>query len=70
LPLIFAKTSSMKKVSPQASVLALQAAGINGPELDTPESKCFAGASNAALGQAILDIPVAQLETIVESNRV
>jgi len=34
-----------------ASVLAFQAAGINGPELDTPESNCFAGDSNAAFGE-------------------
>jgi len=34
-----------------ASMPSLQAAGINGTQLDTPEPDRFAGDSNAALGQ-------------------
>ena len=51
-----------------ASVFSLQAAGINVAEFDAPEPNRFAGDSNTAFGQKILDIPVAQVETIVEPN--
>jgi len=51
-----------------AMMLSFQAAGINGTELDTPEADCFAGESNAAFGQEILDIPVTQIEAIVEPD--
>ena len=51
-----------------ASVLALQSTCINGSELDTPEAEGLPGYSYAAFGQEILDIPVTQVETIVEPD--
>lgn len=52
----------------KALVLSPQSAGIHWAELDTPESNCFAGDSNAAFRQEILDIPVTQVEAIVDSD--
>ena len=48
------------------SVLSLQSAGINGPELYAPEANCFSGYSDASLGKDILDISMTQVEAILE----
>ena len=53
-----------------ASVFSLQAAGINGAELDTPEADCFSGHSDPPLSQEILDITVAEIEAIVQPGGV
>ena len=50
------------------SVLALQSTCINDSELDTPEAEGLPGYSYAAFGQEILDIPVTQIEAIVEPD--
>jgi hypothetical protein len=51
-----------------ASVLSLQAPGVNGSKFDTPESNRFTADSYASLGQEILDIPVTEIESIVEPD--
>ena len=52
------------------SVLALQSAGINRSEFYAPETDCFTADGDAALGQEIFDISVAEIETIVEPDSV
>ena len=42
-----------------ASVLAFQAACINGIELDTPETDCLSADGDASFNEEILDITVA-----------
>ena len=51
-----------------ASVFSLQAAGINGTELDAPEANCFSGYSDASLGEKIFDITMAEVESVVEPD--
>ena len=51
-------------------MLSLQTASINGPELDTPEPYRFTGDDDSAFSQEIFDIPVTQIEAIVEPNGV
>ncbi len=51
-------------------VLALlsASAGINGTELDTPEAGRFPGNNDAPLGEEVFDIPMAQIESVVEPD--
>ena len=51
-----------------ATMLTLQAAGINGSEFDTPQADCFAGYSDATFSEQIFNIPMAKIEAIVEPN--
>ena len=51
-----------------ASVLALQAAGIYGTELDTPETDLFPGDGDISFRQEIFDVSVARIEAIVQPN--
>ena len=53
-----------------ASVLAFQSACINRSELDAPEADRFSGYGNAWLGQEVFDIPMTEIESIVEPNGV
>ena len=53
-----------------APVLSLQAAGINGSELDTPEANRFSADRDAALSEQIFNISVAEIESIVEPDGV
>ena len=53
-----------------ASVLTLQTVSINGAKLDAPETNRLAGHSDASLGEQIFDIPVAEIESIVEPDSV
>jgi hypothetical protein len=53
-----------------APVLSLQAAGINGSELDTPETNRFSADGDAALSEQIFNISVAEIEAIVKPNGV
>ena len=53
-----------------AAVLALQSTGINGSELDAPETDRFSGYSDASLSEEILYITVTEAESIVEPNGV
>ena len=51
-----------------ASMFSFQAPSINGTELVTPEAYRFSGHSDAALGQLVFDVTVAQVESIVEPD--
>ena len=51
-----------------ASVLAFQAACINGAELDTPETDCLSADSDTPLCQQVFDVAVTQIEAIVEPD--
>ena len=53
-----------------ASVLSLQSACVNGSELDAPEVDGFATDCDASLGKQILDIPMTEIESIIEPNGV
>ena len=53
-----------------ASVLSFQSAGVNGSELDAPEADRFSTDGNASLSQEIFDIPVAEIESVVEPDGV
>ena len=48
----------------------LQAPGVDGPKLDTPEANRFMADNNATLSQNIFDIPVAEAESEVEPDDV
>jgi hypothetical protein len=50
------------------SVLPLQSAGIDGTELDAPETDGFSGYSDAPFSEQIFNIPVAQIESIVQPD--
>ena len=53
-----------------ALMLSFQTAGIDGSELDTPESDRFPRDTNAPFSEQIFDIPVAQIEAIAEPDGV
>ena len=53
-----------------ASVLAFQAACINGAELDTPETDCFSADGDASFSEEIFDIPMAEIEAVVQPDSV
>lgn len=53
-----------------ASMTALQTPGVDGSKLDAPQSYRFTSDDYAALGQDILDISVAQIESIVQPGGV
>ena len=42
--------------------------GAHGAELDAPEADGFVSDRNTPLGQEILDIPVAEIESVVEPD--
>ena len=52
----------------EASMLSLQAAGINGPELDTPEADRLPADRDSAFCQKVFDISVAQVESVIEPD--
>ena len=49
-------------------MFSFQPAGVNGAELNAPKTDRFTTDSNASLGQQIFDVPVAQIEAIVEQH--
>ena len=53
-----------------ASVLALQSAGIDGPEFYAPETDRFAGDNDTSLSQKIFEILVTEIESVVEPESV
>jgi hypothetical protein len=53
-----------------ASVLSLQSTGIYRTEFDTPPPDRFSGYSDSSLRQKIFDIPVTQVEPVVEPDGV
>ncbi|MFT6366387.1 MAG: hypothetical protein ACJARI_001836 [Bacteroidia bacterium] len=53
-----------------ASAFPLQSFGVNSSEFDTPEPDRFSAHSDAALGQEILYISMAQVEPVVEPDGV
>ena len=53
-----------------AAMSSFQSAGINGTKLDTPKTDCFPTDSDSPLGKEILDIAVAEVESIVEPDSV
>ena len=52
------------------AMLSFQATGINGTEFDAPEANCFAGDSDASFGEKIFDIPMAEVESVVQPDGV
>lgn len=50
------------------TVLSLQSSGIARPELDAPQSDCFAADSNTSLGGKIFNIAMAEVEAILEPD--
>ena len=53
-----------------ASVPAPQSLRISRPELVAPEADRLVGEEDASPGQDVLDVPVAQVEAVVEPDRV
>ena len=53
-----------------STVLALQPSRVDGAELDAPEADRFPSDDDPALSQKIFDIPVAQVEAIVEPDSI
>lgn len=53
-----------------AAVSAPQAVRVPGSELFAPEADRLVGDDDSPAGQEILDVPVAQVEAVVESDRV
>ena len=51
-----------------ATMLTLQAAGINNSEFDTTKPDRFSADSDASLSKEIFDITVAEIEAIVEPD--
>lgn len=51
-----------------ASVLSLQPAGINSPELYTPEPDAFTADRDTSFREEILDVAVTEIESVVEPN--
>lgn len=52
-----------------STVLALQPSRVDGSELDAPEADRFPSDDDPALSQENFDIPVAQVEAIVEARQ-
>ncbi len=52
----------------EASVFSLQSAGINGSEFYTPEADRFSADSDASFSQEVFNVPVAQIEAVVEPD--
>ena len=53
-----------------APELSLQSSSIYSAEFDTPEADGFATDSDASLSEQVFNIPVAQIESIVEPDGV
>jgi hypothetical protein len=53
-----------------ALMLSLQSTSINRSEFDTPEADRFSADSDASLGQKVFDIPVTEIEAVVEPDGV
>ena len=53
-----------------APVLSLQSAGINGSELDAPETDCLSADGDATFSQEIFNISMTEIEAIVEPSGV
>ena len=51
-----------------SSVFSFQASGVEGSEFDTPEADRLPADRDAALGEQIFDISVAEIEAIVEPD--
>ena len=51
-----------------ATVTTFQAAGINGSKFDAPQADRFSGDSYASFSQEIFDIPMTEIETVVEPD--
>lgn len=51
-----------------STVLALQPSRVDGSEFDAPEANRFPSNDDPAFSQEIFDIPVAQVEAIVEPD--
>ena len=49
-------------------MLFLQTAGINRSQLDTPESDSFVAHDYSSLSEQIFDIPMTQVESVVEPD--
>ena len=60
----------MQKGVAEASVLAFQSTCINGAELDTTTTDCFAADGDTALCEQIFDIVMTGTESVVEPDGV
>ena len=49
---------------------AFQATGTNGPELDAPKADGFATDGDTAFSKKVFDIPMTQIEAIIEPDGV
>ena len=50
------------------AVLSIQTVGINGSKFDAPQADRFSGDSYASFSQEIFDIPMTEIETVVEPD--
>ena len=48
----------------------LESKSVSSAKLNTPESDGFIADTNAAFGEQILDITIAEVESMVEPNRI
>jgi hypothetical protein len=53
-----------------ASVISLQSTGVRRPKLDAPEPNRFATGGYASFSQEVFNIPVAEIESVVEPDSV
>ena len=53
-----------------ASVSLFESASVSSAKLEPPESDGFVADTNASFGEQILDITIAQIEAMVEPDRV
>ncbi len=53
-----------------ATMLSLESAGVQGTKLDAPQADRIPSDDDAALGQEIFDVSVAEIESIVEPDNV
>ena len=51
-----------------SSVFSFQSAGINGAEFDAPKADGLSADGDASFGEEVFDIPMAEVEAIVEPD--
>ena len=51
-------------------MLSLQPSGIERTELDAPQADCFSADGDAPFGEEVFNIPMAQIEPVVEPDGV
>lgn len=53
-----------------SAMLSFQSSSVQSAEFDAPKTDSFAADSDAALGEQVFDIPVTEIEAIVEPDSI